>query len=212
MSIITNSKCKICRRQGAKLFLKGDRCSSPKCAMIRKPYVPGNKGKRRAKNISEYGKELKEKQKLRNWYNLEEKQFSNYVKEVLGKRSKEVDAATLLIRKLEKRLDNVVLRLGFAVSRVQARQLVSHRHFLVNKKIVDLPSYQVRKDDKITIRPTSVKKGVFQESLVTLKKHEAPAWLNLNVEKLEGQVLHEPTLEEASPPAEISIIFEYYSK
>ena len=115
-----NTKCKICRRLGVKLFLKGERCLSPKCAMVKRDYAPGEKGKRRRRTFSEYGKELREKQKLKNWYNLRERQFRNYVKEVLAKRGKVEDAGSLLVEKLESRLDNVVFRMGFVSSRNQS--------------------------------------------------------------------------------------------
>ncbi len=207
-----NNKCKICRRLGVKLFLKGEKCLSSKCSMIKKPYPPGMKGKRRTKKISEYGKELNEKQKLKNWYNLREKQFRNYVKEVLGRRGKVEDAGALLIKKLERRLDNVVFRLGFASSRVQARQIVNHNHFLVNGKRVNIPSYQVKKGDRISLKPSSQKKTIFQDLPTVLKKHKPPSWIELDAKKLEGKIISEPTLEEAAPPVEISSIFEFYSR
>jgi len=207
-----NSKCKICRRLGVKLFLKGERCFSQKCPMIKRPYPPGQKRKRRARALSEYGKELREKQKLKSWYNLGERQFRKYVKEILSQKQKREDAATLLIRKLENRLDNVIFRLGLAPSRAKARQLISHRHFSVNGKIVNIPSFEVKKGDKITISPKSEKKTVFQNLPTLLKKYKSPSWLKLNVEKLKGEVTGLPSLEEAAPPAEISLIFEYYSK
>jgi len=138
------NKCKICRRVGEKLFIKGDRCMSPKCAMVKRPYPPGMKAKKVKRTVTEYGKELREKQKLKKWYILREKQFSKYVEEVLEKRGKTGDAGVLLIKKLETRLDNVVFRMGFASSRVQARQFVSHGHFLVNGKLIDVPSYHVK--------------------------------------------------------------------
>jgi small subunit ribosomal protein S4 len=197
---------------GVKLFLKGEKCLSPKCPMVRKPYPPGEKGKRRTKAPSEYGKELKEKQKLRNWYNLKEKQFRKYVKEVLEARGRVGDADTLLIRALESRLDNVVFRLGFVPSRLLAGQLVSHRHILVNGRPVNVSSYQVRKGDKISIKPSSAKKNIFKNLPTILKRHKAPSWLRLNVEKLEGEVVAQPSLEEAAPPVEISAIFEFYSR
>jgi len=209
---VKNAKCKICRRLGTKLFLKGERCLSPKCALVKKPYPPGMKGKRRRRGISEYGKELREKQKLRNWYNLRERQFRKYVKEVLEKRGRVEDAGALLIKKLAMRLDNVVFRLGFASSRIKARQLVSHNHFLINGKKINIPSYQVKKGDRISLAPNSQKKAVFQNINIILKKHEPPSWLKLNVEKSEGEIVSEPTLEEVAPPAEISTIFEYYSR
>jgi len=204
-------KCKICRRLGVKLFLKGERCFSPKCAMVKKPYPPGLK-KKRGSSLSEYGKELREKQKLKNWYNLRERQFKKYVKEVLEKRANVEDASALLIKKLESRLDNVVFRLGFALSRSLARQMVNHGHFLVNGKKVDIPSYMVKKGDKIKVNPKSQQKNLFKEILPRLKKHNPPLWLKLYPEKMEAEVVGEPSIEEASPPAEISSIFEFYSK
>ena len=207
-----NTKCKICRRLGVKLFLKGEKCLSPKCPMVKKAYPPGQKGKRRVKALSEYGKELREKQKLKNWYNLKERQFRKYVKEALEKRRKMEDAGTVLIKTLESRLDNVVFRLGFASSRRLAQQLISHRHFLLNDKAINIPSCLVKKGDKIKIRPSSSKKTVFQNLSTVLKKYETPAWLELNIEKLEGKVVGSPTLEEVAPPVEISSIFEYYSR
>ncbi len=210
--LMKNSKCKICRRLGAKLFLKGDRCLSSKCAMVKKPYSPGPKSKKTRRNISEYAKELREKQKLKNWYNLREKQFKNYVKEVLGKRGKVEDAGALLIKKLESRLDNVIFRLGFANSRAKAKQLVSHNHFLVNGKKIDVPSYQVRKGDLIKLTPKSFKKPAFQNLAAFLKKYKPPSWLELDNEKLEGKVIAEPKFEEVAPPAEASSIFEFYSR
>ena len=204
-------KCKICRRLGTKLFLKGEKCLSPKCPMVKRPYPPGFQRKKR-KVVSEYGKQLEEKQKLKNWYNLKEYQFKRYVKEVLEKRGKVEDAQDLLIKKLEKRLDNVVFRLGFASSRSQARQLITHGHFLVNKKKVNIPSYQVKIGDKIEIKASSKKKVVFQNLPLTLKKYQPPSWLKLDVKSLKGEVIAEPSLEEAMPPAEVSAIFEYYSR
>jgi len=206
------TKCKICRRVGAKLFLKGERCISSKCAMVKKPYAPGFQGKKRRKTFSEYAKQLREKQKLRNWYNLKEYQFKAYVKEVLGKRGKAEDAQGLLINKLEKRLDNVVFELGFATSRPQARQLVDHGHFLVNGRKVNIPSFQVRKGNKIKIAASAEKKTIFQNLPMLLKNHKVPSWLKLDIKTLEGTIVDEPSFEEAAVPAEVSAIFEFYSK
>ncbi len=207
-----NAKCKICRRMGTKLFLKGEKCLSPKCVMIKKPYPPGLKRKKRGSPLSEYGKELKEKQKLKNWYNLSERQFANYVRKILERRGGSEDAAILLIRKLENRLDNVVYRLGFAQSRVHARKLITHSHFLVNEKSTNIPSRQLKKDDRVIVKSVSAKKTVFQYLLTTLKKHKTPAWLELNIEKLEGKVIGVPNMEEFALPVEISSIFEHYSR
>jgi len=207
-----NAKCKICRRQGVKLFLKGEKCFSPKCSMVKKSYPPGQKGKRRFRSLSEYGKELKEKQKLKNWYNLRERQFRNYVKGALSQRGKVENAQVELIQTLERRLDNVVFRLGFASSRAQARQLISHRHFLINDKVVNIPSFLVKKGNTIKIRTSSAKKAIFQNLPTTLKKHEAPGWLTLNIKKLEGKVKGLPEVEEVLPSVEVSAIFEFYSR
>jgi len=208
----TNAKCKICRRIGVKLFLRGEKCLSPKCPMIKKAYPPGQKRKRRPIPPSEYGKELRERQKLKNWYNLKERQFKNYVKKVLDRRGKVEDTSELLIKILEIRLDNVVFRLGLSASRLQARQLVSHGHFLVNGKSIDTPSYQVKNGDIILVKPQKIKKANFQNLKNLLKKYKPPSWLELNAEKLEGRVIGEPTIEEAAPPVEVSSIFEYYSR
>lgn len=207
-----DSKCTICRRVGNKLFLKGEKCSSQKCGIVRKPYVPGPKGKRRKAGVSEYGKELREKQGLKNWYNLREKQFKNYVKESLRQKNKHESAETLLIRAIESRLDNVIFRLGLAISRAASRQLVSHGHFLVNGKPINIPSYSVKKGDKIQVKANSVQKAVFQKTMPVLKKLKQPSWLRLNIDNLEAEIIGEPTLQEAAPPAEISVIFEFYSR
>lgn len=206
-------KCKICRRVGVKLFLKGEKCFSQKCPFIRRPYPPGPQGRnlqKRRRPLSEYGKQLGERQKLKKWYNLRERQFKNYVRTVLSQGGKIEDAGEALIQKLEKRLDNVVFRLGFASSRSQARQLLSHGHFLVNEKKVNIPSYEVRKGDKIRI--AHPEKRPFVNLKITLKKHIVPSWLRLDVDKLEGKVVGEPSFEEAAPPAELSSIFEFYSR
>ena len=207
-----DTKCKICRRLGVKLFLKGERCLSPKCPMVKRPYPPGQKGKRRKGPPSEFGKESREKQKLKILYNLGEKQFKNYVKKVLERKGKVGDLSAFLIKILELRLDNIIFRLGFAYSRAEARQLVSHNFFLVNGKPVNLPSYQLKKGDVITVKPQKTKKVIFQNLKNLLKKYKTPSWFELDVEKLEGKIVGEPKLEEVAPPVEIPAIFEYYSR
>jgi len=207
-----NIKCKICRRLGMKLFLKGERCYLPKCAMIKKPYLPGQKSKKRQKALSEYGKELQEKQKLRNWYCLSERQFQKYVKKVLQLRGRVENASNTLIQILESRLDNIVFRLGFASSRVSAKQIISHGHVLVNNKPVNIASFLVKKEDLITIKPSSMKKNIFKNLSLSLKKHNTASWLRLSADKIEGKILDVSNLEEAAPPAEISSIFEHYSR
>lgn len=206
------SKCKICRRLGQKLFLKEKKCFSPKCPLLRKPYLPGKKGKRKAGGISEYGRELLEKQKLKTWYGVSERQFKNYIKEILSKRGRIEDAALELIKKLEKRLDNVVFRLGLAASRFQARQLVNHGHFFVNGKPINIPSYQLKKGDLVSIRPGKKNKTIFKNLKSILKEKHIPGWLQIDKEKLEGKVVGEPDLKEAGVPVEISAVFEFYSR
>lgn len=154
--------------------------------------------------MSEYGKELAEKQKLKNWYNLGERQFRGYVKQVLAHRAKGKDAGLLLIGKLENRLDNVVFRLGFASSRAQARQMVSHGHFSVNNRRINIPSYAVKKGDVVQV--------VSKKVPIIDKRYKPPKWLKLNIKNLKGEVVGSPTLEEAAPPVEIPAIFEYYSR
>lgn len=205
-------QCKTCRRLGQKLFLKGDRCFSQKCAMVKRAYAPGPQRKRRGGSQSEYKKSLTEKQTLKKWYGLSEKQFKRYVEETLERMGRVDDVSAELIRKLEKRLDNVIFRLGYAKSRAQARQLVSHGYFLINGKPVNIPSYEVKKDDAIAIKDHKKAKGIFRELQNELKRKEIPAWLSLNKEKLEAKTIGEPNLDEVKPPAEISQIFEFYSR
>ena len=205
-------QCKTCRRLGQKLFLKGERCFSAKCAMVKRAYAPGPQKKKRGGSSSEYKKSLNEKQTLKKWYGLSERQFERYVKESLAKMGKVDDVSAELIRRLEKRLDNVVFRLGLAKSRAQARQLVSHSYFLVNEKPVNIPSYEVKKNDVISLKQNKKAKNIFTSLSVSLKNQEIPSWLVLDKEKLEAKTTGEPSLDEVKPPAEISLIFEFYSR
>jgi small subunit ribosomal protein S4 len=207
-----NPKCKICRREGEKLFLRGERCLSPKCAMIKRPYAPGMESKKKRKSSSEYGKELREKQKLKRWYNLRERQFAAYVEKAFQKRGKSEDTGAILIKELESRLDNVVYRMGLGASRIQARQIVSHGHFLVNGKKIDVPSYHVRKGDVIGVKPGSLKSTFFKNSSTTMKKQAVPSWLQVDAEKLQVKIIGNATMADANVPAEVSMIFEYYSR
>jgi small subunit ribosomal protein S4 len=180
--------------------------------MIKRAYAPGPQRKRRGGSFSEYKKSLNEKQILKKWYGVSERQFKKYVKDALAKMGKVDDVSAELIGKLEKRLDNVIFRLGFAKSRVQARQLVSHGYFLINGKPVNIPSYSVKKDDIILIKENKKQKGSLKDIKDSLKRQEIPAWLSLNKDKLETKVIGEPNLDEVKPPAEISLIFEFYSR
>jgi len=205
-------QCKTCRRLGQKLFLKGERCFSPKCALLRRAYAPGLQKKRKGGNPSAYKKSLNEKQSLKKWYGVSERQFKRYVTETLEKMGKVENVSNELIKRLEQRLDNVIFRMGFAKSRVMARQLVSHGYFLVNGKPVNIASYSVKKDDVISIKANKRDKGVFKDLVVDLKKKETPIWIVLNKEKLEGKIAGSATVDEVKPPAEISTIFEFYSR
>lgn len=204
---MSQARCKISRRLGVNLFSK--------CAKVvsRRPSPPGpQKKKRRTAPLSEYGKELREKQKLQYLYNLRERQFRNYVKAILARRGKVENAPQFLVQTLERRLDNVIFRLGFATTRQQARQMVSHGHFLVNGRKITIPSHEVRMKDEISIRPQSARKGVFRDLAMRLKGYVPPSWLQLDKEHFKGKVIGIPSLEEAMPPAEISAIFEFYSR
>ncbi len=202
-----NPKCKMCRREGKKLFLKGERCYSVKCAMIKRPYAPGQHGQARRIGLSEYGIQLREKQKVKRTYGVLERQFRKYYE--MAMRSKG-DTGNVLSSILERRLDNVVYRLGFATSRSQARQLVSHGHFLVNGKKVNIPSYLTKEGDVISVR--NEKKKYFQNIKNTLKDHKPLSWLTLDHQKLEGKIVSLPRMEEADINANIHLVVEYYSK
>ena len=197
---------------GQKLFLKGEKCFSPKCPFLKRPYPPGQKKKRRGGNLSEYGRELIEKQKMRNWYGLSEKQFKGYIKEILEKRGRVEDASLVLIRNLEKRLDNVIFRLGLASSRSQARQLVSHSQFLVDKKPVNIPSFQVKKGNEISLKEQKKGKEYFKKISLVAAKIQPPSWLIFDKEKMIAKVVAEPSFEDSGVPAEIHSIFEFYSR
>ena len=204
-------KCKKCRRAGVKLFLKGARCTGPKCAMVKKNYPPGEKGKRRSRS-SEYGKELNEKQKLRHWYNLREKQFKSYVTEAMKKQGGEEGSGDVLIKSLENRLDNTVYRMGLADSRPKAKQLVSHGLILVNGRKVDVSSFSVSEGDVISVNPNKKDKKVFENLTEKLKDQDVPSWLYFDRKKLEGKVTGEPVPEEVEPPVRMTSIFEFYSR
>jgi len=165
---------------------------------------PAQKRGRRPRAISEYGKQLQEKQKLKSLYNLRERQFRKYIEEA--------ENAKELILALESRLDNVVFRLGLAISREQARQLVSHSHFLVNGKPINAPAYRLKKGDIVQPKEKSFKKSIFQNLIPVLKKQKPPSWLTLDAENFQGKIVGEPTLEESSVPVAIPVIFEYYSR
>ena len=199
-------KCKQCRREGQKLFLKGERCLTDKCGVERRNYPPGDHGRGRSRH-SEYRLQLREKQKARRYYGVLEKQFRNYY--ARASRQEGVTGANLL-RLLESRFDNVLVRLGFAASRRQARQLIRHGHWAINGRRVDIPSYQVRSDDVITMKPGSSAETVIRDA--TELTSVVPAWLQADHDGLTAKVLRLPEREEIATPVQEQLIVELYSK
>ena len=206
MARYTDANCRLCRREGQKLFLKGDRCYSSKCALERRGYAPGQHGQGRSK-ISDYGLQLREKQKAKRFYGLQETQFRNLFDKAARKSG--ITGENLLIL-LETGLDNVVFRLGFASSRKEARQLVSHGHFQVNGKKVNIPSYTVKPGDVIKVKEKSTNSPKFKE--VKEMSITVPSWVAVDVEKLEGKILSVPTRSEIDTPVAEHLIVELYSK
>ncbi len=206
MARYTDSVCKICRREKQKLFLKGDRCYTGKCAIARREYAPGQHGQRR-KKMSEYGVHLREKQKVRRYYGVLESQFEKYYEMAIKKSG---IAGENLLTILESRLDNVVYRLGFAMSRPEARQLVVHGHFNVNGHRVDIPSYLVKEGDVITIRTTNSPK--FAAILEANGSKPVPKWLESDKENMTGKVITLASREDIDLPIEEHLIIEHYSK
>ena len=206
MARYTDANCRLCRREGQKLFLKGDRCYSSKCAIDRRGYAPGQHGQGRSK-ISDYGLQLREKQKAKRFYGLQETQFRNLFDKAARKSG--ITGENLLIL-LETRLDNVVFRLGFASSRKEARQLVNHGHFQVNGKKVNIPSFTVKPGDVIKVKEKSTNSPKFKE--VKEMSITVPSWVAVDVEKLEGKILSVPTRSEIDTPVAEHLIVELYSK
>ncbi len=208
MARYIDSVCKLCRREGMKLFLKGERCLSDKCAFERRSYGPGQHGQRQRKQ-TEYGLRLREKQKVKRLYGLLEKQFRNYYHQAA--RQKGITGENLL-RLLERRLDNVVYRLGLAHSRKQARQLVRHNHLLVNGRKVNIPSYIVNQGDKVAVKEKSRKLEAFLTALERVDARGVPAWLEIDREQARGVVLNLPAREDIDQDIQEQLIIELYSK
>ena len=208
MARYTDANCKLCRREGEKLFLKGTRCLSEKCSFEKRAYAPGQHGQNIRRKVSEYGHQLREKQKVRRVYGILERQFHNYF--VKAEQKKGITGENLL-QLLECRLDNIVYRLGFAPSRKAARQLVRHRHFIVNGRIVDIPSFNVRVSDIIQVKDKSKSLDVVHMALKE-SRGEQLAWLRLNKAGLEGELLEIPKREDIPIPAQEQLIVELYSK
>ena len=208
MSRYKDEQCRICRREGQKLFLKGSRCYSDKCSITRRNYAPGQNGQKKSK-ISEYGTQLREKQKTKAFYGVGEKQFRRYFDMASNSKGK---TGEVLLQILESRLDNVVYRLGFASSRAQARMLVTHGAFEVNGHKVDIPSYLVQAGDVIAVREIRKDNGAIKIAVEENESRPVPAWLEKDQEKLSGKVVTLATREDIDLPVEEHLIVELYSK
>ena len=201
--------CRLCRREGMKLFLKGERCYTEKCAIEKRNFPPGQHGKSRRQKMAGYGIQLREKQKVKRIYGVLEDQFRRYFE--AADRQRGITGETLL-QLLERRLDNVVYRLGLATSRPQARQLVRHGHFLVNGKKVDIPSYSLRPNDVVAIRPGSQKNPTIAHAIEEVKGRGIPGWLSFDPTAGAGRVVSLPTREQINLPVQEQLIVELYSK
>ncbi len=208
MARYTASVCRLCRREGAKLYLKGSRCYSKKCAFERRPSPPGQHGVRRRK-VGDYGLQLREKQKVRRTYSVLERQFKNYFDSADARPG--VTGENLL-RMLELRLDNAVFRMGFATSRAAARQLVAHGHFAVNGRPTNVPSYQLKSGDRVEVRESRRNREPFKVAKETLRSHQPPDWLSIDAAKLSGTVLDQPRRDQMPLDLNEQLVVEYYSR
>ena len=208
MARYKDEQCRICRREGQKLFLKGSRCYSDKCSVSRRNYAPGQHGQKKTK-LSEYGTQLREKQKTRSFYGVGEKQFRKYFEMASNKKGITGDN---LLQILESRLDNVVYKLGYGSSRAQARQLVNHGHFDVNGKKVDIASYLVKPGDVISVREIKKDSAIIKENVEANAARPVPAWLEKDVENLSGKVIRLAAREDVDLAVEEHLIVELYSK
>ncbi len=209
MSKYLGAKCKLCRREGEKLMLKGERCNTAKCAIVKKNYPPGIHGPKGRPRQSGYNMQLREKQKAKRIYNLLEKQFKLTFTRAIKQKG---EAGENLMKSLETRLDNVIYRLGLAESRAQARTLVSHGHFKVNNIKVNIPSFNVKTGDIIKIKESSRTSKHFARLGEKLKKLEIPGWLNFDIKEFHAKVLHQPTKENFEAKINTQMIVEFYSK
>jgi small subunit ribosomal protein S4 len=208
MSRYTGAVCRLCRREGTKLFLKGDRCYTEKCGVERRAYPPGQHGQNRGR-VSDYGLQLREKQKVKRMYGLQEAQFRLAMDAASRMRGR---TGENLLALLERRLDNVVFRLGFATSRAEARQLVTHGHFLVDGRKVDVASFRVKTGSRVRLREKSRQIARIAEALEALERRSVPGWLELDKEAFEGVVKASPTREDITMPIQEQLIVELYSR
>ena len=208
MARYTASVCRLCRREGAKLFLKGTRCYTKKCSFERRPSPPGQHGVRRRK-VGDFGLQLREKQKVRKSYSVLERQFRNYFTKASKRKGM---TGVALLQMLEMRLDNVVFRMGFATSRAQARQLVSHGHFAVNGRPTNIPSFGTKVGDRIEVRESRRNREVFKSAAETIKAAQIPDWVSVDAAKLAGEVLAEPAREQMPQEFNEQLVVEFYSR
>jgi small subunit ribosomal protein S4 len=208
MARYRDSNCKLCRREGEKLFLKGARCMSAKCAVERRQYAPGQHGQGLRRKVSAYGQQLREKQKIRRTYGILERQFHNYFADADRKTGV---TGEILVQFLERRLDNIVYRLGFGASRKAARQLVRHRHIMVDNRIVDIPAYLLKPGQTVRVKDRSRKLDQIHDAM-KLGRGEEYAWLRLNKAALEGELLHIPARSDIPLTANEQLVVELYSK
>lgn len=210
MAKTLSPKCKLCRREGSKLFLKGERCYSSKCAFTKRKYPPGMHGPKGYPKISEYGRQLREKQKIKKIYGILERQLSIYVEKASKAIGKDEE---ILLKNLELRLDNVIYRAGFASSRMMARQIINHGHIRINGRRVDIPSYQVRQGDEITLKETSRAAKKIKENVAASKiKNKVPDWLSFDENSFSIKVLNKPSLEDLPKDLNCKLLIEFYSR
>lgn len=209
MARYTGSVCRLCRRENLKLFLKGDRCYSEKCAFDRKSYAPGQHGQSRKGKVSDYGLQLREKQKVKRMYGLSEKQFRLFFEKAEGMKG---ITGTNLLTLLERRLDNVVYRMGFVSSRTQGRHFVRHNHFLVNGKRVNIPSYRVEVGDRVEVAEKSKKMQFITDAFESVVRRGLPQWFEIEKERMAGVVKTIPSREDITMPIQEQLIVELYSK
>ncbi len=209
MARYTDSSCRLCRREGLKIFLKGDRCYSEKCSFERRGYAPGDHGQAHKKQRSDYGVQLREKQKLKRLYGLLEKQFRGYFEK--ADQQKGITGTNLLIF-LERRLDNMIFRMGLSNSRVEARQLISHGHFLINGKPVNIPSYLLKAGDEVSVKEGSRKITRVLEAMETVARRGVPHWLELDKENFKASIKMLPVREDLTMPVQEQLVVELYSK
>jgi small subunit ribosomal protein S4 len=208
MARYTDAVCRLCRRAGVKLFLKGERCYTPRCAVEKRRKPPGSQPMRR-RRTSDWGTQLREKQKARQIYGVLEKQFRNYFSEAQRRPGM---TGVYLLQILEERLDNVTYRLNFADSRSQARQLVSHGHIMVNDRKVDIPSYRVKVDDVVVWKESSKETGIYAQMSEDIPRRPLPNWLSLDKEKMAGRVVSLPQLSEIDTGIDLRLVVEHYSR